>query len=86
MIPEYASNEAVEINQNQESSPIDQGCRQLCADEAQLLELGNNILFLNQFGKGFAQELDLDGILEPEPTNPHDANAVVLKVCGYTIG
>ena len=43
------------------------------------------ISLLNQFGKGFARELDLDGILEPEPTNPHDANAVVLKVRGYTI-
>lgn len=47
---------------------------------------GNIISLFNQFGKGFAQELDLDGILEPEPTNAHDPNAVVLKVRGYTVG
>ena len=85
VIPEYASNEAVEINKNQESSLFDQGRRQLCIDEARLLERGNMISLLNQFSEGFARELDLDGILEPEPTNPHDANAVVLKVRGYTI-
>jgi len=35
---------------------------------------------------GFAQELDIDGILEPEPNNPHDPNAVILRVRGYAVG
>ena len=35
---------------------------------------------------GFAQELDIDGILEPEPNNSHDPNAVILRVRGYAVG
>ncbi len=37
-------------------------------------------------GAGFAQELDIDGILEPEPSNLHDPNAVILRVRGYAVG
>lgn len=47
---------------------------------------GNIVSLFEAHAAGFAQELEIDGILEPEPTNGHDPNAVVLKVRGYTVG
>jgi len=47
---------------------------------------GNIVSLFEAHAVGFAQELEIDGILEPEPTNGHDPNAVVLKVRGYTVG
>jgi hypothetical protein len=41
---------------------------------------GNIVSLFEAHAAGFAQELEIDGILEPEPTNGHDPNAVVLKV------
>ena len=35
---------------------------------------------------GFAQELDIEGFLEPEPTNKQDPNAVRLRVDGKVVG
>jgi len=47
---------------------------------------GNIQALFDANGTGFAQELDIDGILEPEPTNAHDPNAVILRVRGYAVG
>jgi hypothetical protein len=47
---------------------------------------GNIVSIFEKSSTGFAQELDIDGILEPEPTNAHDPNAVILRVHGYAIG
>ena len=47
---------------------------------------GNIISLFDAKTDGLAQELDIDGILEPEPTNAHDPNAVILRVHGYAIG
>ena len=47
---------------------------------------GNIVSLFNKNSEGFEQELDIDGILEPEPTNAHDPNAVILRVHGYTVG
>ena len=47
---------------------------------------GNIISLFDSKTDGFAQELDIDGILEPEPTNAHDPNAVILRVHGYAVG
>jgi hypothetical protein len=47
---------------------------------------GNIISLFDSKTDGLAQELDIDGILEPEPTNAHDPNAVILRVHGYAIG
>lgn len=47
---------------------------------------GNIVSLFDQFAQGFSQELTIDGLLEPEPTNVHDPNAVVLKVRGYIVG
>jgi hypothetical protein len=47
---------------------------------------GNIVSIFDKNSTGFAQELDIDGILEPEPTNAHDPNAVILRVHGYAIG
>lgn len=47
---------------------------------------GNIRALFDTNASGFAQELDIDGILEPEPNNPHDPNAVILRVRGYTVG
>ncbi len=47
---------------------------------------GNIISLFENKTTGFAQELDIDGILEPEPTNAHDPNAVILRVHGFVIG
>jgi hypothetical protein len=47
---------------------------------------GNIISLFDSKTDGFAQELDIEGILEPEPTNAHDPNAVILRVHGYAVG
>ena len=47
---------------------------------------GNIISLFDSKTDGLAQELDIEGILEPEPTNAHDPNAVILRVHGYAIG
>lgn len=47
---------------------------------------GNIVSLFDAKTTGFAQELDIDGILEPEPTNTHDPNAVILRVHGFVIG
>lgn len=47
---------------------------------------GNIVSLFDKNCIGFAQELDIDGILEPEPNNPHDPNAVILRIHGYNIG
>ena len=47
---------------------------------------GNIISLFDSKTDGLAQELDIDGILEPEPTNAHYPNAVILRVHGYAIG
>jgi hypothetical protein len=47
---------------------------------------GNVSSLFDSHTAGFAQELDIDGILEPEPHNKHDPNAVVLKIRGYSVG
>jgi len=47
---------------------------------------GNIISLFDSKTDGFAQELDIQGILEPEPTNAHDPNAVILRVHGYAVG
>ena len=47
---------------------------------------GNIISLFDAKTEGLAQELDIDGILEPVPTNAHDPNAVILRVHGYAIG
>ena len=47
---------------------------------------GNIISLFDSKTDGLAQELDIDGILEPEPTNAHDPNAVILRVHGYAVG
>lgn len=47
---------------------------------------GNIVSLFNSHASGFEQELEIDGILEPEPTNSHDPDAVVLRVLGYVVG
>jgi hypothetical protein len=47
---------------------------------------GNIIALFHSKSDEFAQELDTEGILEPEPTNAHDPNAVILRVHGYAVG
>ena len=47
---------------------------------------GNIISLFDSKTDGLAQELDIEGILEPEPTNAHDPNAVILRVHGYAVG
>jgi hypothetical protein len=47
---------------------------------------GNIVSLFAAKTDSFAQELDIEGILEPEPTNSHDPNAVILRVHGYVIG
>ena len=47
---------------------------------------GNIISIFEKKTSGFSHELDIDGILEPEPTNAHDPNAVILRVHGFAIG
>ncbi len=47
---------------------------------------GNIVSLFESKADSFAQELDIEGILEPEPTNPHDPDAVILRVHGYAIG
>jgi hypothetical protein len=47
---------------------------------------GNIQALFDANNAGFAQELEIDGILEPEPNNPHDPNAVILRVRGYAVG
>lgn len=47
---------------------------------------GNIISLFNSRTDGLAQELDIEGILEPEPTNAHDPDAVILRVHGYAVG
>ena len=47
---------------------------------------GNIISLFNSKTTGFAQELDIDGILEPEPSNEHDPDAVILRVHGFAVG
>jgi len=47
---------------------------------------GNIVSLFDTKADSFAQELDIEGILEPEPTNAHDPNAVILRVHGYVIG
>jgi hypothetical protein len=47
---------------------------------------GNIVSLFAAKADGFAHELDIEGILEPEPTNAHDPNAVILRVHGYAIG
>jgi len=47
---------------------------------------GNIVSLFNSHAPGFEQELEIDGILEPEPTNSPDPNAVVLRVRGYVVG
>lgn len=47
---------------------------------------GNIVSLFAAHSEGLQQELDIDGILEPEPTNAHDPNAVILRVHGYVIG
>ena len=47
---------------------------------------GNIISLFNSKTTGFAQDLDIDGILEPEPSNEHDPDAVILRVHGFAIG
>lgn len=48
--------------------------------------LGNIRALFDTNTKGFDQELEIEGILEPEPTNAHDPNAVILRVRGYAVG
>lgn len=47
---------------------------------------GNIVSLFAAHSEGLLQELEIDGILEPEPTNAHDPNAVILRVHGYVIG
>ena len=47
---------------------------------------GNIVSLFESKADSFAQELDIEGILEPEPTNAHDPNSVILRVHGYAIG
>ena len=47
---------------------------------------GNIASLFDAHSETFAHEMSIDGILEPEPTNGHDPNAVVLKIRGYTVG
>ncbi len=47
---------------------------------------GNIISLFEKKTNGFSHELDIDGILEPEPTNAHDPDAVILRVHGFTVG
>lgn len=47
---------------------------------------GNISALFAQHAPPYSQELCIDGILEPEPTNGHDPNAVVLRVHGYVVG
>lgn len=47
---------------------------------------GNIVSIFNSKTTSFAQDLDIDGILEPEPSNVHDPNAVILRVHGYAVG
>ena len=47
---------------------------------------GNIVSLFDRNSVGFAQELEIDGILEPEPTNAHDPDAVILRIHGYAIG
>jgi hypothetical protein len=47
---------------------------------------GNIISLFDSKTDGLAQELDIEGILEPEPINAHDPNAVILRVHGYAVG
>ena len=48
--------------------------------------LGNIRALFEANTKGFPTELEISGILEPEPTNAHDPNAVILRVRGYVVG
>jgi len=48
--------------------------------------LGNIRALFDANTKGFTSELEIEGILEPEPTNAHDPNAVILRVRGYVVG
>ncbi len=47
---------------------------------------GNIISIFEEKTTGFSHELDIDGFLEPEPTNAHDPNAVILRVHGFAVG
>ena len=58
----------------------------MCLIKGQNHYKGNIQSLFDANGAGFAQELDIDGILEPEPNNPHDPNAVILRVRGYAVG
>ena len=48
--------------------------------------LGNIRALFDTNTEGFPTELEIEGILEPEPTNAHDPNAVILRVRGYAVG
>jgi hypothetical protein len=47
---------------------------------------GNILALFREHAEPFAQELEIDALIEPEPTNTHDPSAVVVKVRGYVVG